>query len=129
MQIDASTTALVTGATGGIGLAIARALHQAGARLVLTGRRVETLAPLAQETGARVLRADLADRASVEQLITECGPINLLIANAALPGSGPLLDFAPHEVDRALEVNLRAPIRMAHAFAPAMVERRRGHIV
>ena len=65
--------ALVTGATGGIGQAIARALAAEGAELVLSGRRVEILAPLAKELGARVVAADLSDLADVDRLLKEAG--------------------------------------------------------
>jgi NADP-dependent 3-hydroxy acid dehydrogenase YdfG len=129
MQITNETRALVTGANGGIGSAIARALHAAGATLVLTGRRADALQPLAAATGARTVIADLADRASVDRCMEEAGPIDVLVANAALPSSGPLMDFDPDQIDRALDVNLRAPILMARRAALGMLERGRGHIV
>jgi uncharacterized protein len=119
---------LVTGATGGIGQAIARAFALRGAKLVLTGRRADVLAPLAEETGGRAVACDLACRADVERLIVEAGDVDVLVANAALPASGSLLEYDQEGVDRALEVNLRAPIALARALAPAMVERGRGHL-
>jgi len=128
MQISDSR-ALVTGANGGIGAAIARALHAAGATVVLSGRRAEALRPLADALGARVVLADLTDRAAAARCIDEAGPIDILVANAALPSSGPLLDFEPEQIDRALDVNLRAPILMARTAARGMCERGRGHIV
>jgi len=129
MQITQGTRALVTGANGGIGQAIVRALHGAGAEVVVTGRRADALATLARDVGARVVVADLADRASVERCIAEAGPIDVLVANAALPASGPLVDFDVAQIDRALDVNLRAPVVMARAAVPGMVERKRGHVV
>jgi len=130
-MIIAGRTALVTGATGGIGQAIVRRLHRAGAELVLSGRRTEILEPLAAELGGqtRVVAADLADRADVERLAAGCPDVDILVANAALPASGPLLDFSPEEIDRALEVNLRAPVMLARLLAPGMVERGAGHVV
>jgi short-subunit dehydrogenase len=119
-------TALITGATGGIGEAIARVLHGRGARLILTGRRVEVLEPLARELGARALAVDLADRAAVAGLLEEAGAVDILVANAALPGAGRLEDFTQEEIDRTLEVNLGAPIAMARALAPAMAARGSG---
>jgi short-subunit dehydrogenase len=119
----------VTGATGGIGQAIARAFASRGAALVLTGRRGEVLAPLAAETGGRALACDLASRPEVVRLIEDAGEVDVLVANAALPASGSLLAYDEDAVDRALEVNLRAPIALARAFAPGMVERGRGHLV
>jgi short-subunit dehydrogenase len=128
MQI-AGSTVLLTGATGGIGLAIARAVHERGGKLIVTGRRVDVLEPLAQELGARALAVDLAEPAEVDRLVREAGEIDILIANAALPASGRLESFTPQEIDRALDVNLRAPIMLAHSLLPAMVERRSGHLL
>jgi uncharacterized protein len=128
MQISGSTV-LLTGASGGIGQAIARALSARGAQLVLTGRRVEVLAPLAAEIGARALEADLAQRVELERLLDDAGAVDILVANAALPASGRLESFSIDEIDRSLEVNLRAPIVLARALLPAMLERRRGHLL
>lgn len=121
--------ALVTGATGGIGHAIARALASRGAGLVLTGRRTDVLEPLAAETGGTALASDLSDRAAVDRLLDDAGDVDVLIANAALPGSGPLLEYEPEQIDRALDVNLRAPIMLARALVPRLLERGRGHLV
>jgi short-subunit dehydrogenase len=128
MQISGSTT-LLTGATGGIGQAIARALHQRGGQLILTGRRTDVLEPLAAELGARTLAADLNVAAEVDRLISEAGEIDILVANAALPASGRLNSFTMDEIDRALDVNLRAPIALAHALVPSMIERGSGHLL
>jgi uncharacterized protein len=120
---------LVTGATGGLGQAIARELGGRGAKLVLTGRNDAVLMPLAASLGAEALVVDLAERAQVERMLGECGEVDVLVANAALPGSGRLETYTPSQVDRALDVNLRVPILMAHALAPGMVERGRGQLV
>ncbi|HEY1538379.1 MAG TPA: SDR family NAD(P)-dependent oxidoreductase, partial [Solirubrobacteraceae bacterium] len=122
-------TALVTGATGGLGQAIARRLAAAGARLVLSGRRADVLESLAQELGATVATADLCDAASVRALAADHPDVDILIANAGLPASGGLQSFTEEQIDRALLVNLRAPIMLAHALVPAMVARGSGHIV
>jgi short-subunit dehydrogenase len=119
---------LLTGASGGIGHAIARAIAPRCADLILTARRTEVLEPLAVDLGARVVACDLARQADVERLIEEAGRVDVLIANAALPASGLLLDLSQAEIDRMLEVNLRAPIALTRALAPGMVERRRGHL-
>jgi short-subunit dehydrogenase len=129
MEITKDTRALVTGANGGLGSAIARALHAAGATMVVTGRRAEALRPLADTLGARVIVADLATRADVARCMDEAGPVDVLVANAALPSSGPLMEFEADQIDRALDVNLRAPIMMAHRAVVGMLERGRGHIV
>jgi short-subunit dehydrogenase len=120
---------LLTGATGGLGQAIARALAARGASLTLTGRRAEVLAPLAAEVGGRAVAADLADPTGPARLIADAGRVDVLVANAGLPGSGALSSFSAAEIDRALAVNLRAPMLLAHALTPGMVERRRGHLV
>ena len=124
-----SGNVLLTGATGGIGHAIARAFSDHGADLVLTGRRADVLEPLAAEVGGRALACDLGDPHDVERLVAEAGTIDVLVANAALPASGPLLEYTPEQIDRALQVNLHAPIMLARALAPAMVQRGRGHLV
>lgn len=122
-------TVLLTGATGGIGRAIARAVAPRGARLIVSGRRMDVLEPLATELGARVFACDLSRHEEVGRLIDQAGPVDVLIANAAVPASGVLVDLSQAEIDRMLEVNLRAPIALARGFAPAMVERGAGHMV
>lgn len=128
MQISGAKV-LLTGATGGLGQAIASALHARGAELILTGRRVEVLGPLAAELGgARTLAVDLSDPQDIDRLIAQAGKVDVLVANAALPGTGRLESFTMAEIDRALNVNLRAPIALAHALVPGMVEQGRGHL-
>jgi short-subunit dehydrogenase len=128
MRISGSTV-LLTGATGGIGHAIARDLAGRGAKLIVTGRRADVLEPLASELGARALAVDLADAAEVDRLLSEAGDVDILVANAALPGSGALDSFSVEQIDRALDVNLRVPIVMAHELAPAMAKRGAGHLL
>lgn len=122
-------TVLLTGATGGLGQAIARALAARGADLILTGRRTDVLEPLAQELGARALAVDLADRDAVARLAAEAGDVEILVANAALPASGTLDDYSAEQIDRALEVNLRAPVVLAKLLSEGMVRRGHGHLV
>jgi short-subunit dehydrogenase len=120
---------LVTGATGGLGQAIARAFAARGASLTLTGRRSEVLTPLADELGARAVVCDLSRREEVARLVDDAGEVDVLVANAALPGSALLTDLTQEQIDRMLEVNLRAPVALARALVPGMVDRRRGHLV
>ena len=122
-------TALITGASGGLGHAIARALARRGASLVLTARRAEVLEPLAEELGGRVITCDLSERAAVERLADEAGPVDVLVANAGVPGSGRIETFSIEEIDRAIDVNLRAPVVLARRLAEGMAARGGGHIV
>jgi short-subunit dehydrogenase len=122
-------TALVTGASGGLGQAIARALAARGAQVVLSARRVEVLEALAAETGGRAVACDLSDRAAVERLVEDAGPVDVLVANAGIPGSGLLESFTVEQIDRALDVNLRAPMVMTRLMCEGMAERGGGHIV
>jgi short-subunit dehydrogenase len=122
---------LLTGATGGLGQAIARALHARGAHLVLTGRRVEVLDGLVSELGDRAeARAlDLSDHGSVRGFCEEAGTVDVLVANAGVPGTGKLDEYEPQQIDRVLDVNLRAPVHMTQALLPGMLERGQGHLV
>lgn len=124
-----SGTVLLTGASGGIGRAIARAVAPVAGQLVLSGRRTDVLESLAGELGARVIACDLSVREDVEGLAEQAGPVDVLIANAALRSGGLLGEFDQEQIDQMLEVNLRAPIALARALTPGMVERRRGHVV
>jgi short-subunit dehydrogenase len=120
---------LLTGASGGLGEPIARALAERGAELVLTGRRAEPLEALARELGAKAEVCDLSDRAAVERLVSEIGQIDVLVANAGLLGAGTLPRLDPDEIDSVIEVNLRAPIVLARRLLPQMAERGGGHLV
>lgn len=129
MKLDSSFTALVTGANGGIGQAIALGLSRAGAQVIVSGRRADALAGIASAIRARIIVADLEKREDVARLADEAGAIDVLVANAALPASGPLLEFTEEQIERAIDVNLRAPMALCRRLAPGMVERRRGQIV
>jgi short-subunit dehydrogenase len=122
---------LLTGASGGLGRAIAAALSAEGARVLLSGRRGQALQELAEglDGAAEVLVADLADAASAVALAEDAGAVDVLVASAGLPASGPLSDFSPEQIDRAIDVNLRAPMQLTRALLPGMVERGRGHVV
>lgn len=128
MNVD-GRTALVTGATGGLGQAIARALWARGASLVVSGRRADVLEELAAEVGGRAIMADLADRADVDRLVAECADVDVLVANAGVPADGPVMEYSGEQIDRALDVNLRAPLHLARVLAEPMVARGAGHVV
>ena len=123
------TTALVTGASGGLGGAIARGLARRGAALRLTGRRTGQLEELAGSIGGEALTCDLADAADVLRLAEASQECDIVVANAGLPGSGDFLEFSPEEIDRVLDVNLRAPMILSRVVGERMRERRRGHLV
>ena len=128
MKLDGARV-LLTGATGGLGQAIARGLAERGATLTLTGRRAEVLEPLAAEVGGRVIVSDLSEADAPARLLAEAGEVDVLVANAGLPGSGRLNSFTPEEIDRALDVNLRAPMLLAHGLTESMVARGSGHLL
>jgi len=128
MKLDGARV-LLTGATGGLGQAIARALAERGASLTLTGRRVDVLEPLAAEVGGRAIEADLSVPDAPERLLAEAGEVDVLVANAGVPGSGKLTSFSVEELDRALNVNLRAPMLLAHGLVDSMVARGSGHLL
>ena len=129
MEINGAKSA-VTGAAGGLGGAIARALHARGARLILTDRREDALKSLASQLpGAEILVCDLADRGQVAGLTARLADIDIMVANAALPATGKLEDFSAVELERALDVNLRVPMLMTQQLLPGMLSRRRGHFV
>jgi short-subunit dehydrogenase len=125
----AGRTVLVTGATGGLGQAIARALGRRGASLILTGRQADVLEPLADELRARSVVCDLADRAELERLVEAAGDADVLVANAAVPAGGKIGDLSVEAMDRALDVNLRAPMVLARLLGERMVARGDGHVV
>ena len=125
-------TVLLTGATGGLGRAIARALAERGGVLVLSGRKPDELAELAAElpgSGHREVVADLADIGAAEALAAEAGDVDVLAANAGLGAQGRVDDFCEADVERVIRVNLEAPVRTARALAPAMRARGSGQMV
>jgi short-subunit dehydrogenase len=127
-------TVLLSGATGGLGRAIADQLARHGAVLVLSSRKAEDLDALAQSLpgGAdrhRTLVADLAEPGAAEELVERAGDIDGLVANAALPATGRLEAFSSEEVLRALRVNFEAPILMARSIGPKLAAKGEGHLV
>lgn len=122
----------MTGATGGLGRATAKALATRGATLILSSRKSEELEKLAAELPGedhRTLPADLAEAGTAEKLAAEAGEVDVLVANAGLPAAGWLSEFTPEQLKRALRVNLEAPMLMAQALFPGMLERGDGHLV
>jgi short-subunit dehydrogenase len=125
-------TALLTGATGGLGRAIAARLAGAGCSVVLSARHEQDLLELAESLPGedhRVIVADLAEDGEAERLAAAAAGVDILVANAGLPGAGWLAEFTAEEVKRALRVNLEAPMLLAQALFPEMLERGAGHLV
>jgi short-subunit dehydrogenase len=125
-------TALLTGATGGLGRAIAKDFADRGGTLVLSSRKADELVELADSLpgeGHRPVVADLGLDGAAERLVSEAGEVDILVANAGLPGTGKLDTFSEEEIARALRVNLEAPMRMSRLLVPAMLERGGGHLV
>jgi len=126
-------TALVTGASSGIGKATAIALVAGGYRVVGTSRRPASLTAEQQVDGVRYLPLDLADEASIEALVpalTEAvGPVDVLVNNAGESQSGPFEELPPDALHRLFQVNVLGPVRLAQLLLPGMRERRRGRVV
>ncbi len=129
-------TALVTGATGGLGAEIARALHKQGAKVVLSGTRETVLNDLAAELGdnAYVAAANLSDAASVDGLVARAeeaagAGLDILIANAGITRDGLILRMKDEDWDTVIKVNLEAYFRLARAATKGMMKRRHGRII
>jgi 3-oxoacyl-[acyl-carrier protein] reductase len=129
-------TALVTGATGGIGAAIARALHAQGAHVVLSGTREAVLRERAQELGTRTsaVAANLSDPAAVDGLVEAAeaaagAPLDILVANAGITKDGLLLRMKDDDWNEVLRVNLESYFRLSRAAMRGMMKRRYGRII
>lgn len=125
-------TALLTGATGGLGRAIATDLAEHGARLILSSRKgaeLEELVASLPGSGHRHIQADLAESGGAGRLAEQAGAVDILVANAGLPATGLVEEMGMEEIARSLRVNLESPILMARSLIPGMRERRRGQLV
>lgn len=128
-------TALVTGATGGIGGAIAKALHAQGATVGLSGRNEDKLKALASELGDRVhvFAADLSNSEAIDALIKSAdeamGQIDILVNNAGLTRDNLSMRMKDEEWQDVLDVNLTAPFKLAKAVQRGMMKRRNGRII
>jgi len=128
----AGKTVLLTGATGGLGRAIAGALAGRGAKLVLSSRKQAELDQLAGSLagdGHRTIVSDLAEEGAALELLEQAGEVEVFVANAGLPASGRLDGFSQEQIERALRVNLESPVRIARELLPRMAARDAGHLV
>jgi short-subunit dehydrogenase len=124
-------TCLVTGASGGLGGAIAHRLQREGARLVISGRHEGQLASLASQLGAptRVLAADLSRTVDVQRLADQAGAVDVLVAAAGLPANGDLAQLTLEEITRAVDLNVRSTLILTRLLLPAMLARGSGHVL
>jgi short-subunit dehydrogenase len=122
---------LLTGATGGIGGAIARELAARGCTLTVTGRRKAELARLVAELGppARGFAADLTNLLEVRELLDHAGPVDILVACAGVDIPQDLADVSDGAVEEAIRINLLAPAELSRAAVPSMKQRGAGHVV
>jgi short-subunit dehydrogenase len=136
-QLD-GRTALVTGASGAIGHAVAKRLAGEGAKLIVSGRREESLADLVSElrgqgVEAEAVVADLGDLSQIDPLIERgeaaLGPIDVLVNNAGLESVGAFTAYSREELTSMVDVNLTAPMLLTHSVLPGMLRRGRGHVV
>ena len=127
--------ALVTGATGGLGGDIARALHAQGATVAISGTRREALDALAGELGSRVhlLPCDLSDKAAVEALVpaaeTALGQMDILVNNAGITRDGLFMRMKDEDWDTVIAVNLTSAFRLSRAALRGMMKRRFGRVI
>ena len=128
-------TALVTGASGAIGGAIARALHAQGATVAVSGTRKDALDAVASTLGSRVhvLLCDLADKDAVEALVPaaeeKMGKLDILVANAGLNRDNLFVQLRDEDWDKVIAVNLTATFRLARAAVSRMMRRRWGRVI
>jgi short-subunit dehydrogenase len=134
----AGGTALVTGASGGLGTHIARALAREGMNVIVSGRREDALAAVAEElagfgVNAVALAADLSDLAQIEPLAeraeAELGAVDVLVNNAGVESAAAFTSASPEQLKSMIDVNLTAPMLLTRRLAPGMLARGRGHVV
>jgi short-subunit dehydrogenase len=138
MEILQGRTALVTGASGGLGTHLARRLAREGMNVAVSGRREDALATVAAELSALGVKtvavaADLSDLSATDALVdgveAALGPIDLLVNNAGMESVGAFTSYTREELTTMVDVNLTAPLLLTHRLTPGMLERGRGHVV
>lgn len=124
---------VVTGASRGVGAAIARAFACAGAKVTVVTRNAHALNAVADEIGASAVAADLGDPAALEGLVSRCeatyGPVDVLVNNAALAWLEPVAAMGIEHAYQTIDVNLRAPVELVRQVLPGMLERSFGSVV
>ncbi len=131
-------TALVTGASGGLGTHIAKRLAREGMDVAISGRREDALAEVVRElealgVKASAVPADLCELSTIDMLVdgaeAALGPIDVLVNNAGVESVGAFTSYTPEELGSMVNVNLTAPLLLTHRLVPGMLERGRGHVV
>ena len=125
----AGMTVLVAGAGTGIGKGIAQAFMQAGAKVILGGRRADVLAATAKDTGATILAGDYADPAAAEGLLKQAGALDVLVVCYGATDTLPGFETSPAEWDRLIQANLSGPAHFSRLAAAAMKARGKGAIL
>lgn len=129
----AGKTALITGASSGIGAEIASVFTEAGARVIATGQSEARLAKVSAATGCETIAADISTVEGCSQLVMaalDLAPhIDILVNSAGVALVGPMLDYSAEAWDRTMAVNLRAPFLLARGLAPAMIAAKAGKII
>ncbi|RWX04271.1 SDR family oxidoreductase (plasmid) [Rhizobium leguminosarum] len=121
--------AVVTGATSGIGRATVGKLREMGLTVYAVGRNAEALEELERESGAKPVRADVRDTAEIVKQLHGTD-VDILVNNAGILSTrATFSEIEPSEIDAMIDINLKAPIHLTRAFLPAMVERKRGHLI
>lgn len=138
MKILQGCTALVTGASGGLGTHIARRLAREGMNVAVSGRREDELAKVAAELSTLGVKsvaipADLSDLSLTDRLVDQVeaalGPVDVLVNNAGVESVGAFTSYTREELTSMVDVNLTAPLLLTHRLTPGMLERGRGHVV
>jgi short-subunit dehydrogenase len=138
MKTLQNRTALVTGASGGLGTHIARRLAREGMNVAVSGRREDALAEVAAELGALGVKtlavaADLSELSATDQLIDRVeaalGPVDVLVNNAGVESVAAFTSYTRQELTSMVDINLTAPLLLTHRLTPGMLERGRGHVV
>jgi 3-hydroxy acid dehydrogenase/malonic semialdehyde reductase len=130
MKLKNNPLALVTGASAGIGAASARALHAAGAQVLLAARRTDRLQALAEELpGSETVQLDVRDASAVQKALQDRA-IDIAVLNAGLArGAGPIQEGDPADWDEMLDTNGKGVLHCARAVLPGMLDRKRGDMV
>jgi short-subunit dehydrogenase len=131
MEIEGKIV-LLTGATGGLGRSMAHRLAGAGATLIVSGRNGDALSALVEEmpgSGHSTAVSDLGEPGAASLLAAAVGPVDCLVANAALPATGRLTELSEEQAARMLRVNLESPILLTQSLLPGMLDRGRGRVV